>query len=309
MHDPCRRDQCPNTRRPAFHVPSTTPSSARPSNGVFCALPGRRPASTCQIALRVEQAEIRRPALGQRPASTPSSAAGRAVSSSIACARVSAAVVHLRQRHAEQGGKPGAARRRLGERLALVVGIARLVVRGDRVDRAVGQCGHHRQPVRLLAQRRRQLGIGAEVADRRLVEVEIGRRGVAGHREPVGLRLADQRQRLGGGDMGEMHRPAGQRRQADVAGDQDRLGGGRDAGQAEPGGQFALGRGAAVGERRVLGMLHDACAEAAGVGQREAHQPRRPMARLPSVKATAPASASRPSSASSSPRQPVVTAP
>ena len=33
------------------------------------------------------------------------------------------------------------------------------------------------------------------------------------------------------------------------------------------------------------------------------------MARLPSVKATAPASASRPSSASSSPRQPAVTAP
>ena len=39
----------PNTRRPAFQVPSTTPSSARPSNGVFCALPGSLPASTCQI--------------------------------------------------------------------------------------------------------------------------------------------------------------------------------------------------------------------------------------------------------------------
>jgi len=37
----------PNTRRPAFHVPSTPPSSARPSNGVFCALPGSLPASTC----------------------------------------------------------------------------------------------------------------------------------------------------------------------------------------------------------------------------------------------------------------------
>ena len=38
----------PNTRRPAFQVPSTRPSSARPSNGVFCALPASAPASTCQ---------------------------------------------------------------------------------------------------------------------------------------------------------------------------------------------------------------------------------------------------------------------
>ena len=92
---------------------------------------------------------------------------------------------------------------------------------------------------------------------------------------PSAFACADQPQRLGGGYVGEMHRPAGQRRQPDVAGNQDRLGGDRDAGQAEPGGQFALGGGAAVGERRVFGMLHDASAEAAGIGEREAHQPRR----------------------------------
>ena len=66
----------PNTRRPAFHVPSTTPSSARPSNGVFCALPGSWPASTCQIALGVEQAEIGGRALGQ-PARVDAQQRGR----------------------------------------------------------------------------------------------------------------------------------------------------------------------------------------------------------------------------------------
>jgi hypothetical protein len=35
----------PNTRLPAFQVPMTWPSTARPSKGVFWALPGIRPAS------------------------------------------------------------------------------------------------------------------------------------------------------------------------------------------------------------------------------------------------------------------------
>ena len=73
----------------------------------------------------------------------PSSRAGRAVSSSIACGRPIVAVMHLRQRHRQQRRQPDAAGRGLGERQALVVGVARLVVGGDRVDRAVRQA---RQP-------------------------------------------------------------------------------------------------------------------------------------------------------------------
>ena len=38
--------------------------------------------------------------------------------------------------------------------------------------------------VGLAAQRRRQLGKGAVIADRGLVQREIGRRGIAGHRQP-----------------------------------------------------------------------------------------------------------------------------
>jgi hypothetical protein len=37
------------TLTPFFHVPNTRPSKARPSNGVFCALPGSLPDWTCQI--------------------------------------------------------------------------------------------------------------------------------------------------------------------------------------------------------------------------------------------------------------------
>ena len=55
-------------------------------------------------------------------------------------------------------------------------------------------------------------------------------------------------------------------------GDEDGFGGGGDAGQAEAGGEFALGRGAAGGEDGVFGVLDDHGAEAAGVGEGEAHQ-------------------------------------
>ena len=53
----------------------------------------------------------------------------------------------------------------------------------------------------LAAQRRRQLGEGAVVADRRLVEREIGRRGVAGDRQRARLGLADGLDRRRGRDM------------------------------------------------------------------------------------------------------------
>ncbi len=68
-----------------------------------------------------------------------------------------------------------------------------------------------------------------------------------------------------------MHRAAGQPRQADVPRHQDFFRRRRDAGQAEPGGQFTLGRRPAGRERRVLRMLDDAEAEAAGIGQGTAH--------------------------------------
>ena len=69
-----------------------------------------------------------------------------------------------------------------------------------------------------------------------------------------------------------MHRPAGQPRQADIARDQDCLGRCRDARQAQTRGKFTFGGAATAGQRRILGMLHNAGAEAAGIGQHQPHQ-------------------------------------
>ena len=118
-----------------------------------------------------------------RPAAVPSSAAGPPVSSSIARSQRQAVAMHLRQRDPEQGRQ---ARRRPGDACA----------NGRRLSSASrgwwseatasmvpsASAGADRQPVGFGAQRRRQLGVGAEIADRGLVQVEIGRRGIAGHR-------------------------------------------------------------------------------------------------------------------------------
>ena len=117
---------------------------------------------------------------------------GRAVSRSIALRERERAPVDLDERDRQQGGKPRAPRSRLREGEALVVHVARLVVGGDRVDRAVGERRRDGLAVLLPAQRRRELGVGAEFADRGLVQVEVGRRGVAGDGEALCLGPADQ---------------------------------------------------------------------------------------------------------------------
>ena len=158
--------------------------------------------------------------------------------------------MHTRHCYAEQGGESDSPRQRLGERQALVVDVARHVVGADRVDGAVRQAFGDRQPVGIRAQRRRKLGVSAEIADRRLVQVEIGGCGVAGHADPVGLRASDQGDRLRRGDVAEMQPAAGELRQPEVARDQDRLGGGGYAGQSEPSGELAFGGDAARRQRR-----------------------------------------------------------
>ena len=188
-----------STRRPAFQVPTTRPSSARPSKGVFCALPGKRPSFDLPGAVEVEQHQSAGRALGQ-PAGfgRPSSVAGRAVSRSSAAQQRQAPPCTRASVTPSSVASPAPPGVGLGEGQPLVVGVARLVVGGDGVDRAVGQRRDHRQPVGLRPQRRRQLGIGAEVADRRLVQVEIGRGGVAGDRQaprPWRARISVERRR------------------------------------------------------------------------------------------------------------------
>ena len=124
---------------PGLPGPEHTPSSARPSNGVFCALPGSVPASTRQTRSGWNRQRSAGGALGEPPGLDPEQR-GRPRGQQVDRLRQrQRAVMDLRQRHAEQRRETRAARRGLGEGQALVVGIARLVVGGDRVDRAVGQ--------------------------------------------------------------------------------------------------------------------------------------------------------------------------
>ena len=101
-------------------------------------------------AIGVEQAEIRRAAPGETASLDAEQRRRTRRQQSDRLGQGQRAVVHLRQGHAEQGREPGASRRGLGEGLALVVGIARLMVGGDRVDRAVGERRHDCQPVASL---------------------------------------------------------------------------------------------------------------------------------------------------------------
>ena len=86
------------------------------------------------------------------------------------------AVVHQLERDRQQGLQPDAARLGLGEGHALAVLVLRAMVGDDGVDGAVLQALDDGQPVLLGAQRRHQLAEGAVVADRELVQREVGRR-------------------------------------------------------------------------------------------------------------------------------------
>ena len=77
-----------------------------------------------------------------------------------------------------------------------------------------------------------------------------------------------------GRDMGDVLARAGDLDQPQIALDHDDFGGGRDAGEAEPGRDLALVHGAAGGKARLLRVLDQQQIEGAGVGERAAHHQR-----------------------------------
>ena len=129
------------------------------------------------------------------------------------------------------------------------------MVAGDAIDRAVGDRRGDGTAIGFAAQRRRQLGEGAIVADLVLVEREIRRRGVAGDMQAARLGPRDRRDRRRGRDMGDVVARTGHRHEMEIALDQYDLGRGRNAGQPEPGGELAAVHRAAGGEARLLRVL------------------------------------------------------
>src|SRR5215471_18225125 len=108
------------------------------------------------------------------------------------------------ERQWEQGLQPDNTVGGRTERQTFRILVPGRVIAGDRVDRAVPQAFDHRLPVPLAAQRRRELGECPVIADRRLVQCEIGWSGIAGHRQSSRLREPYRLYSGGGRDMGDM---------------------------------------------------------------------------------------------------------
>ena len=98
------------------------------------------------------------------------------------------------------------------------------------------------------------------------------RRRFGGHRQSLGLGPPDQLDRAGRGEVQEVHRRPGQAHQGQIPGDHRLLGGGRDAGHAEPARPLALVHGTPGGQGLVLAVLGQGDAESAGVVEGPAHE-------------------------------------
>ena len=204
----------------------------------------------------------------------------------------------VNQAHRQAEGGLEAADAGCGEvELDLLVGDGvRRVVRRDRIDHAVAQRLDAGGDVAVRAQRRIHLGVGvvADVAvavraavavgsgvrvrgreaDLLMGEGEVVRRDLGGDVHAALACGADQRDRAGGGDVGDVQVRPGQVREGDIARDERLLGAGGAAAQTEPGGDPALVHLPLVNERRVFAVLRDRQPEGARVLQRVAHQPR-----------------------------------
>ena len=197
-----------------------------------------------------------------------STAAGRLVTVASVCGqrRASLALAPL-ERRAEQQLEAGRARLGFGERQVLGVLADRRVVADERVDGAVGERGADRVAVALLAQRRHQPHRRVEVADVDVDQVQLVDADVAGHRQPLGLGLADQLDAGGAAQPAQVDARAGVAHELEDRRQRDRLGEHRHARQAEARRQRPLG-GDAVAEPGVVRPQPDRVAEGRRVLQR-----------------------------------------
>jgi hypothetical protein len=160
----------------------------------------------------------------------------------------------------------------LGEGAALHIGVLRVVAGDDHIDVAAAQAIYHGPAVLFPPQRRLHLAIAAVLADIEFVQRQMVDGDAACHRIAGGFRGADGLERGGAGDGGGVIAPARQADEAQVALDDDGLGLGRHAGQAEPAGHLALVHHAAEGEIGVLQVMHDEPVEVVGIAEDQPHQ-------------------------------------
>ena len=163
------------------------------------------------------------------------------------------------------------ARRGFGERQPLGLDVLRIVIGADDVDEAGAQRLDQSHALVLAAQRGHQLEKRAVVADVELVERQVVDRGAAGRRQSCVARPRHRLERKAVRDQRGVIACAGQRDQAQVALEHDRLGFARHARQAEPTRAQALRHHPLAAQRPVLADRRDEHVEVARIGHGAAH--------------------------------------
>ncbi len=226
--------------RPSTIVRMTRPWTGRPSNGAFFDFERNSSVEMRHAPVGIEQHQIGRRARFKPPDWQPQDLRRVAGQPRDHVEQAQMTVVVQFERQRQQGFEPDDAVGGRAERQPLRILVPRRMVAGDRVDRAVAQPVDDGAAVPFAAQRRRQLGESPVVADRGLVQREIGRSRVAGHLKPLRLRPADRLDPSGGREMGGVVARAGDLDEAQVALDHDHLGRRRDRGEPEPGARSRL---------------------------------------------------------------------
>ena len=184
------------------------------------------------------------------------------------------AVVEELERQRQQCLEPDDPIGRGAERQALGILVPRRMIAGNRVDRAVAQAFDHCPPVPFAAQWRGKLGEGAVIADRRLVEREIGRRGITGYGQPLRLGPPNRVDPGGGRNMGDVVAPTSDLDQPQIALDHDDFGHRRDRRESQSRGGFPFSDFAGAGKARLFGVLQHQEIEGAGIGENPPHDER-----------------------------------
>ena len=198
---------------------------------------GGVPSVHCRAPRRIDQHQVGRFSRGQRTSLRGSLADSRG--------RVAHAVGdllpgqtargdHGLHHHAESLLQPQHAGPGVHEGVVLVLGCVGSVVRGDRVDGAIGQGLPYRLHMLAGAQRGIHLEGGVVADHLGSGQVQVVRRGLGGDPDPAPLRPAQHLHALGGRDVAHVQTGAGGLRQGDVAGDDHRLRDWRPAGQSQP---------------------------------------------------------------------------
>lgn len=157
------------------------------------------------------------------------------------------------------------AHRGVDEAEFLVVVAVGGVVGDEAVDRAVAQAGEAGVDIGAGAEGRIHLEIRVVGRACVLGQEQVMRADLGGDAGAVALGPADQLDRAGGADVGDVVAAGGLARETDVALGHDFLGRGGDAGEAEAGGGDAGVHDAAAGEGLVLAMLDEEGVEHGGV--------------------------------------------